>query len=77
MNPPPTRFTFYLWTRDDAAGTTSFQVADRRWRVSLRTAHLETLRKAKAKQGNEVLRLETCYRDNLQRLRAMVSDYRT
>jgi hypothetical protein len=75
--PPPTCFTFYLWTRNDAAGTTSVRVANRRWRVSLRTAHLETLHKAKAKHGSAVVRLETCYTDHLGKLRAMVSDYRT
>lgn len=69
-------FTFYLWTRDEAAGTTALRVANRTWRVSLRTAHIETLRKAKAKHGSGLLRLETCFKD-LDGLRAMVSDYRT
>ncbi len=69
--PPPTHFTFYLYLKDG-----SIRRATRRWKCSLREAHLMVLRKA-MKNGSEVLRLETCYMDHLGKLRAMVSDYRT
>jgi hypothetical protein len=75
--PPPTYFTFYLYLKDGSKKLPMILIDYRRWSVPLSKAHLETLRKAKAKHGSAVLRLETCYMDNLQRLRAMVSDYRT